>query len=419
LQLRSDLYRRYRDALRDEPLPVALIDLDALERNIDAVVAPVRDRGKTVRIASKSVRCPALLRRIAARGGAAVRGLMAYSPAEACFLVEEGFDDILVAYPTAQRHDARIVAAAIAKGAKVALAADAPEHLAVASAAGAEAGVRVPVVVDIDVSYRPLGERVHIGVRRSPLREPGEVANLAEHVAKDAHLAFAGLLAYEAHLAGIPDVDAASPLAAAAKRALKARAREPVREQRRAIVRELERRGVWGAKPGGPGPPSRSLRAPLFNGGGTGSVAWSADDPSLTEVAAGSGFLDSHLFDGYEGLTLQPAAFFALQVTRRPSPDLVTCQSGGFIASGGAGADRLPVPYLPEGLALLGLEGAGEVQTPLTVHPGLRLELGDPVFFRHAKAGELAEHFATYLLVRGDQVEERVPTYRGAGRTFY
>jgi D-serine deaminase-like pyridoxal phosphate-dependent protein len=404
VQLRSDLYRRYRDALRDEPLPVALVDLDALERNIDAVVAPVRERGKTVRVASKSVRCPALLRRIAARGGAAVRGIMAYSPSEACFLVHEGFDDILVAYPTTQRQDARIVAAAIANGARVTLAADAPEHLTVASAAGAEAGIRVPVVVDIDVSYRPLGERVHIGVRRSPLREPGEVANLAEHVAKDAHLAFAGLLAYEAHLAGIPDLDAASPLAAAAKRALKARAREPVREQRRAIVRELERRG---------------LHAPLFNGGGTGSVAWSADDPSLTEVAAGSGFLDSHLFDGYEGLALQPAAFFALQVTRRPTPDLVTCQSGGFIASGGAGADRLPVPYLPEGLTLLGLEGAGEVQTPLVVPPGLRLELGDPVFFRHAKAGELAEHFATYLLVRGDRVEERVPTYRGRGRCFY
>jgi D-serine deaminase-like pyridoxal phosphate-dependent protein len=402
--LKTELYRRYRDALRDEPLPVALVDLDALERNVDAVVTPVRERGKTVRVASESVRCPGLLRRIAARGGAAVRGVMAYSPSEACFLVEEGFDDILVAYPTAQLHDARIVAAAIAKGAKVALAADAPEHLAVASVAAAEAGVCVPVVVDIDVSYRPLGERVHIGVRRSPLREPGEVADLAQRAAQDAHLAFAGLLAYEAHLAGIPDVAAGSPIAAAAKRALKARARDPVRAQRCAIVRELERRG---------------LHAPLFNGGGTGSVAWSADDPSLTEVAAGSGFLDSHLFDGYEGLRLQPAAFFALQVTRRPSPDLVTCQSGGFIASGGAGADRLPVPYLPEGLALLGLEGAGEVQTPLAVPPGLRLELGDPVFFRHAKAGELAEHFASYLLVRGDRVEERVPTYRGAGRCFY
>jgi D-serine deaminase-like pyridoxal phosphate-dependent protein len=59
------------------------------------------------------------------------------------------------------------------------------------------------------------------------------------------------------------------------------------------------------------------------------------------------------------------------------------------------------------------------VQTPLAVPDGVRLDLGDPVFFRHAKAGELAEHFAEYALVRGDRVEARVPTYRGAGRCFH
>jgi D-serine deaminase-like pyridoxal phosphate-dependent protein len=172
---------------------------------------------------------------------------------------------------------------------------------------------------------------------------------------------------------------------------------------RREIKAELARRG---------------LSIPLFNGGGTGSVAWSVQDPTLTEVTAGSGFLDSHLFDHYRGLALQPAAFFALQITRRPAPGLITCQGGGFIASGSAGPDRLPIPYLPEGLSLLDLEGAGEVQTPLTVPADLAIELGSPVFFRHAKAGELAEHFQEYLLVRGDEVEGRAMTYRGAGQRF-
>jgi len=401
----SDLYRRYREALRGEPLPLAFVDLDALERNVDTLVAPVRSRGKTLRIASKSVRCAALLRAIAARGGDAVRGIMAYSPAEAAWLAgEEGFDDILVAYPTAQPGDARLVAAAVERGASITLVADAAEHLAVASAAAAEAGVRLSVAVDVDVSYRPLGDRLHLGVRRSPLREPQAVAAFAERIGADPHLAFGGLLAYEAHLAGIPDRDSASPALAGAKRALKALAREPVREQRQAIVRELTRRGI---------------HLPLFNGGGTGSVAWSAQDPALSEVAAGSGFLDSHLFDGFDGLALVPAAFFALQVTRCPGPDLVTCQGGGFIASGTPGPDRLPVPYLPEGLKLLDLEGAGEVQTPLAVPAGLRLPLGSPVFFRHAKAGELAEHFSTYALVRGNGIEAQVPTYRGAGQSFH
>jgi D-serine deaminase-like pyridoxal phosphate-dependent protein len=397
-------YDRYRAALRGEPLPAALVDLDALQHNVDALVAPVRAAGKTVRVASKSVRCVALLRAILDRGGAAVRGIMAFSPEEACFLAAEGFSDILVAYPTAQPHDAALVAAAVAGGADIALVADAIEHVEVASRAAAASGARLRMVIDVDVSYRPLCDRLHLGVRRSPLRDPGPVAALAERIASDPHLVFAGLQAYEAHLAGIPDVDPRAPFMAAAKRAMKDRARGPVRAQRRAILDELTRRGI---------------KVPLFNGGGSGSVAWSAGDPTLTEVAAGSGFLDSHLFDGYRDLPLHPAAFFALQVTRRPAPGIVTCQSGGFIASGGAGPDRLPVPSLPEGLALLDLEGAGEVQTPLAVPEGVRLGVGDPVFFRHAKAGELAEHFATYALVRGDRIEEKVPTYRGAGRCFH
>jgi D-serine deaminase-like pyridoxal phosphate-dependent protein len=397
-------YDRYREALRGEPLPLAAVDLEALESNVDAVVGPVRAAGKTVRVASKSVRCPALIRAIMERGGSAVRGIMAYSPAEACFLAGEGFDDILVAYPTAQPSDARLVAAAVARGASILLTADAPEHLAVASAAAAEAGVRLSLVVDVDVAYRPFGDRLHIGVRRSPLRDAAAVADLAERIAASPHLIFAGLQAYEAHLAGIPDFDARNPLAAAVKRALKSRARGPVRAAREAMVRELTRRGIG---------------VPLFNGGGTGSAGWSAADPSLTEIAAGSGFLDSHLFDGFQGLPLQPAAFFALQVTRRPGPGLVTCQGGGFIASGAPGPDRLPVPWLPEGLGLLDLEGAGEVQTPLAVPEGRAIDLGAPVLFRHAKAGELAEHFASYALIRGDRVEARAPTYRGLGRCFH
>lgn len=398
----KDLYHRYEAAIAGEPLPVALIDLDALERNVDTLVAPVRRAGKTLRVASKSVRCVEILRRIVARGGGAIRGVMAFSPAEAGYLVDEGFDDVLVAYPTAQASDAALIAEANRR-ARVAIAADAPEHLALLAAAAERAGVRVPVIVDVDVSYRPLGDRVHVGVRRSPLRSPEAVAELAEAVQRSPHLVFAGLMAYEAHIAGVPDHNPLAPLLDGAKRALKRLSRGPLREQRAAVRRALERRGI---------------AVPLFNGGGTGSVAWSADDPALTEVAAGSGFVDSHLFDGFDGLALQPAAFFALQITRRPGPGFVTCQGGGLIASGAPGPDRLPVPYLPAGLSLVGLEGAGEVQTPLVVPEGLRLELGAPVFFRHAKAGELAERFTSYLLVRGDRVESRALTYRGAGRCF-
>jgi D-serine deaminase-like pyridoxal phosphate-dependent protein len=388
-------YERYVAAIGGEALPVALVDLDALDHNIDALVVPVRKRAKTLRVASKSIRCVELLRYILRRGGDAVSGLMAYSPAEAHFLVQEGFNDVLVAYPTALHGDALLVAEANRAGARVALTVDERRHVEIAEAAAREVGARIPLVVDVDVSYRPLGERTHVGVRRSPLRTPVDVANLVERIRGFEHVAFGGLLAYEAQIAGIDDQGPRS--------IMKRLARPKVAEQRRAIVDELARRGI---------------DLPLFNGGGTGSLLSSSVDDTLTEVAAGSGFLDSHLFDGYRDLHLEPAACFAVQITRRPAPGYVTCQSGGYVASGAAGRDRLPLPYLPEGLRLTALEGAGEVQTPLIVPPRMELDLGAPVFFRHAKAGELAEHFLHYALVRDDRIEARASTYRGAGRSF-
>ncbi len=399
--LASD-WERYRRAIEGRPLPVALVDLDAMEKNLETLLAPVRASGKTLRVASKSIRCVELLRHVARVGGAGVRGIMAFSCEEALWLTGEGFTDILVAYPTAQRQGALRVAEANAAGAVVSLAVDDVEHLGIAEAAARAVGVDVPVVADVDLSFRPHG-LAHVGVRRSPLGNARSVADLVERIASFPGLRFGGLLAYEAHIAGVADDSPLSPARAAAMRAMKRLARPSVLELRAQIVLELARRGI---------------SVPLFNGGGTGSVAWSALDPSLTEVTAGSGLLDSHLFDHYRGLPLSPAAFFALQVTRYPAPGFVTCQGGGYIASGATGADRLPIPWLPSGLRLTSLEGAGEVQTPLRVPRGSRLLLGDPVFFRHAKAGELAEHFTSYLLVRGDRVEREVVTYRGAGKCF-
>lgn len=400
----ASLYQRYRSALRYEALPIAFVDLDAVDQNIDTLLAPVRRTGKTLRVATKSLRSVDLIRYIVKRGGSAVRGLMAYSPAEAQHLVENGFADVLIAYPTAQSQDAQIIAKLNHNGARVSIAVDSTEHLEMLDAAARNADTTIPIIVDVDVSMRPLSGRLHVGVRRSCLNNAGSVADFIESAGQFQHLSFAGLLGYEAHIAGVGDQAPLGPLGGSAKRAVKRIAGETVMTLRRSILHELER---------------RNISLPLFNGGGTGSVGFSVTDPSLTEVTAGSGFLDSHLFDHYEGLSFVPAAFFALQVSRHPSKGFVTCHSGGFIASGPAGDDRLPIPYLPPGLALLNLEGAGEVQTPLSVPDGLDIPLGYPVIFRHAKAGELAAHFPEYLLIRKDRIESRAKTYRGDGKWFH
>jgi len=399
----TDLYDRYRRVLAEEALPCAVVDLDAFESNIDTLVAPARAAGKRLRPATNSVRCVDLLRRIGARGEGVVQGLMSFSVREAAWLVEQGFDDIFVAYPSARGSDARILAELAGTDATVALMVDDEEQLGPLEAAARDAGSQIPLMVEVDMSWRPLGGALHLGVRRSPLHDAAQVLTLVERIHGSAHLSFRGLMGYEAQIAGLQDDNPFAPMMNGPKRLLKSLSRGPVLALRQEIATGLRSRGI---------------PCPVFNGGGTGSIHWSPADDALTEVTAGSGFVDSHLFDYFVGVDLRPAAFFAVQAVRRPAPDIVTCHGGGWVASGEAGRDKLPVPWLPTGLALIDLEGMGEVQTPLAVPPGVRIALGDPVLFRHAKAGELAEHVSEYLLVRGDEIVDRVPTYRGAGQCF-
>jgi D-serine deaminase-like pyridoxal phosphate-dependent protein len=256
-----------------------------------------------------------------------------------------------------------------------------------------------PFAVEVDVSLKVLG--LHLGVRRSPLRSAADVLPLVQ--AAPEHLRFAGLMAYEAQIAGLayqsPHHRAQNPAASLVrKRSVKAVAR-----QRQEVFEALRDAGHT---------PS------LFNGAGTGSMSFASGEPWLSELTAGSGLLCPHLFDHYSNLDLEPAAFFAVQVVRTPAPGFVTCLGGGYVASGTPGWDKVPVPWLPRGLKLVGAEGCGEVQTPLEVTKELSLAPGDPVVFRHAKAGELAERFADYLLVEEGAVT-RAPTYRGLGRCFF
>jgi D-serine deaminase-like pyridoxal phosphate-dependent protein len=395
---------RLRDALAGERLPAAVLDLDALDRNIETLVGPVRRSGKTLRVATKSLRCVELLRHIARRGGDAVKGWMTYDAAETAFLAARGFDDLLLAYPTAQADDVRTLARLAAQGTKVAVVVDAVEHLDALDQAGRAAGSVIEVVIELDMALRMAGGSLHLGVLRSPLRTVQEVVALAEATRGRPGVKLAGVMGYEAQVAGLPDRDPfVSAPVAAAMRAIKALSRPRVAETRAQIAGALKRHGF-------------ALR--LFNGGGTGSLGSSLREPALTEVTAGSGFVASHLFDHYDGLPLTPALFFALQVVRIPQRGVVTCAGGGYVASGAAGRGKLPLPWWPEGLCLLDPEGAGEVQTPIRTPRHLPLRIGDAVFFRHAKAGELAERFEQYHFVRGSSIAHSHPTYRGEMACF-
>lgn len=402
-------YAQLKELLRNEPLPVMVVDLDILDANVGRLSRIASDHGKQLRVASKSVRVPDLLRHIVDVGGPHFRGLMCFSLPEARLLAEYDFDDLLIAYPTVQASDLEIAWELTQRGKTVTLMVDSPPHVAILAdfwerrSAGA---VRTPLAlcIDLDMSWRPSG--MHIGAQRSPVRTVQDLQTVIEAIEAQPAVRLAGLMGYEAQIAGLGDANPFAPLLNPAKRLIKQRSTQDVRRKRQAIARLLE---------------SRNIRLDFFNGGGTGSIRTTTEEDWITEVAAGSGFLQSHLFDYYASNANQPAFCFALQVTRSSQPDHVTCQSGGFIASGPTEPDKAPVPFLPEGLKPTKGEAFGEVQTPLIVPPSLRgqLQPGDPVFFRPAKAGEIAERFNEYLLKRGNEIVGRAKTYRGLGHCFY
>lgn len=379
------------------PTPLMVVDLDAFDLNAADLVR--RAGGKPVRVASKSVRVPHLLERALGHDG--IEGVLCFTLREALWLYERGVSrDLVVAYPSVDRTSlARLVASPGAASA-ITVMIDDVAHLEMMDSVRHSLAVPVRVAIDVDAGLRIGGQ--HVGPKRSPLHDPQEVAALARQVVKRRGFRLVGVMTYEGQVAKIPDVVPTQRAKSMIVRGLKQASRTQVEVRRHQVAAAL----------------SGIVELEFWNAGGSGSVETSAGDPVVTEVAAGSGLLVPTLFDHYQSFDPRPAAFFALPVTRRPSAGIATVHGGGLVASGAAGRDRLPTPWIPEGLHLTALEGAGEVQTPLTGPMAGRLQVGDLVWFRHAKSGELFEHTTEVRLLAVDEFVDTVETYRGLGLAF-
>ncbi|WP_128984150.1 amino acid deaminase/aldolase [Streptomyces roseicoloratus] len=377
--------------------PFAVVDLDALRANAREMTG--RGNGKPVRLASKSLRCRALITEVLRLPGFA--GILAFTLPEALWLAERA-EDVLVGYPTTDPEALRRLASDETLAARVTIMIDSVEHLDHVTSVIGHDGPPVRVCLDLDASLRLWGGRVHLGMRRSPLHSPAQARELARAVVARRRFRLVGLMSYEGQIAGVGD-DQPGPRAA----------RAALRLVQRVSARELARRRADAIRA------VRSVADLEFvNGGGTGSLHTTSAEAAVTELGAGSGLYAPALFDHYRAFTPYPAAFFVLPVVRRPAPRHVTVLGGGWTASGPAGADRLPVPVWPPGLRLLPREGAGEVQTPLAGEAADALRLGDRVWFRHAKAGELCERVDRLHLVAGGRIVDEVATYRGEGHAF-
>ncbi len=398
-----DIRERYDTATADLDPPFAIVDMEALRANAADLVR--RANGKPIRVASKSVRCRHLLETVLGMDGFA--GVMAFTLPEALWLAREGVsDDILVAYPTVDRAALAELAGDEHAASVITVMVDSVEHLDLLEKIGGAQPLRV--CMDIDAAFLALRGRIRVGARRSPVFTPAQAAELAREIIGRPAVSLVGIMAYESQIAGVGDAPPGQPARARAIRILQSRSRLELARRRGMIVQAVQDTLRAAGRPA----------LEFVNGGGTGSVEKTSAERAITEVAAGSGLYQPHLFDYYTNFRGRPAALFALPVVRRPGPGVVTALGGGYLASGTGDAIRLPQPYLPAGLKLDPMEGAGEVQTPLLGAAADTLRLGDRVWFRHTKAGELCERFAALHLIEGDGISVTVPTYRGEGQTF-
>lgn len=393
---------------------------------------------KRLRVATKSLRVPALID-LATSLGPHLPSLMCYSVKEAAFLVEWStsnhekckFNDFLIAYPTVNIQDILLAYKHTCAGHKVVLMIDSELHAAIIATIirtlpKEERKAKLSVCIDVDCSLRVFG--LHLGAHRSPIHTAAEFETvlLAVNQEEDV-LRLAGVMTYEAQIAGVGDASRhTSFIMNFGIRVMKKMSKTRVRTLRADITRMLAQYNV---------------QLDFFNGGGTGNLEEAASDPSLTEVTAGSGFMQPELFDYYLDNMCAPALTIALQITRiqkshqgskRASnqvySDVVCCQSGGFISSGPTKSDKAPSVFLPVGLSPFDDEGFGEVQTPLKVNKALQVEgldpkIGDYVLIRPAKSGEITERFPKILYISAETSPTQPPqvliTYRGFGKAFF
>jgi len=377
--------------------PFGAISVPALAHNAFDMLS--RAGGRSIRVASKSVRVRGVIDAVLALDG--YKGVLAFTLPEALWLAES-IDDVVVGYPTVDRGALATLAGSAKLASRVTLMVDSVAQLDfIDSVVPAAKRETIRVAIDLDASWdsRLLG---FLGVYRSPVHEVDQATALARAIVERPGFCLVGMMSYEAQIAGVTNRPTGRPFLGRTVDYVQSRSTSELHERRGRVVAAVR----------------EVAELEFVNGGGTGSLESTATDSSITEIAAGSGLFGPHLFDGYGHFQPAPAAAFALSVVRKPTPSMVTLLGGGWIASGPPADNRMPQPVWPAGLTYVRREMAGEVQSPLRGSAATQLTVGDRVWLRHTKAGELSEHLNEFALVDGDRIVDSMLTYRGEGRAF-
>jgi len=352
--------------------PCLILELDAFERNLRRLPESLAGRSVRLRPHAKSHKCPEIALRQIALGAA---GVCVQKVSEAEALVAGGVTDVLVANEIVGAPKVKLLAE-LNQRAHVAVCADDAGNVAALDAAARAAGVKLDVLVEIDV-----------GAGRCGVQPGAPAVTLAAEIGACRNLRFAGLQAYQGSAQHLRKVGA--------RRDAIARAVEHVR----ATTRLLGAAGI---------------PCDYVTGAGTGSYMFEAASSVYHELQAGSYiFMDADYAKNEwteSGIPqFEHSLFVWTTVMSAPAPERVVVDAGLKASSVDSGmprvADYADVEYVK----------ASDEHGILQIAGATRFKIGDKLKLIPGHCDPTVNLYDWFVCMRNGRVEALWPiTARGA-----
>ncbi|MEF2549764.1 DSD1 family PLP-dependent enzyme [Aurantimonas sp. A2-1-M11] len=338
--------------------PALLVDLDALEHNLDRMAAFCTKAGIRLRPHAKTHKSPVIAHWQARRGAV---GQCVQKVGEAEILAWAGVPDILITNEiVSPRKLARV--AALSRMTNIALCADDAGVVDLIEAAAEAASCRLTVLVEMDV-----------GTNRAGVGSAASAVALAQRIAGSRALVFGGVQAYHGGAQHLRDGDA--------RRA----AIHDVAEAARGVVDDLRAKGI---------------ACPAVTGAGTGTFEWEAASGVFTELQAGSYvFMDADYGRNRPAPEFRQSLFVAATVmsAARGGVAVVDCGHKGIAIDSG-----LPLVHERPGVTYA---SASDEHGQLVCADGTQLSIGERLRLVPGHCDPTVDRYDWYVGVRAGWVE--------------
>lgn len=339
--------------------PALILDLDAFEANLDTMAALLKPTGAKLRAHAKTHKS-AVIARLQMQRGAVGQCVQKVGEAEA--LAQAGINDILVSNEVVEPRKLKRLAA-LSSIARVQVCADDPAAIPLIEAAAEAAGLRLSVLVEIEV-----------GAKRCGLEPGAPAAELAARIAGSKHLTFGGLQAYYGS----------------------AQHKRQPEERRQAIAfaAGCVEQTLDALK-------TRGLDCPIIGGGGTGTFAHEAASGLWNEIQAGSyAFMDADYARNVEPPPFRQSLFILAQVMSAPKG------TGRAVVDVGHKAAPVDSGYpLVAGRPDLAYVGASDEHGVIEAKDGPLPVLGEKLRLVPAHCDPTVDRYDWYVGVRKGRVE--------------